>query len=183
MTLQDINGRYKQINNFPDYYITEYGEVYSIRLRGKEKEPHIHKLTPKNPKRSSGYSNVVLCNDKGQFTRMIHRLVAEHFVEGYFEGAVVNHIDGNNRNNVASNLEWTTVKDNIHKSYITSGVTAKRNSLIWTLIDPAGEEIGEFGSHSEMELFIKHNNIDTAPTQLVKHRQSRGFSIKTRKAK
>lgn len=31
MNFSDINGRYKQIDGFDDYYITENGEVYSTR--------------------------------------------------------------------------------------------------------------------------------------------------------
>ena len=100
-----INGRYKQINDFPDYYITEHGDVYSKRLRGAEKDPKLRKLKPKNPGNNSKYLNIVLCNDDGQVTKSIHRLVAEYFVSGWFEGAVVNHIDGNNRNNEKDNLQ------------------------------------------------------------------------------
>ena len=44
MDFKDIKGKYKQIEGFQDYFITEYGEIYSIRLRGNEKEPHLHKL-------------------------------------------------------------------------------------------------------------------------------------------
>lgn len=128
MTFRDINGRYKQIKDFKDYFVTEYGEIYSTRLRGNEREPHLHKIKPKDPGNPSKYLNVVLCSDYGQVTKSVHRLVAEAFVGGRFDGAVVNHIDGNNRNNNASNLEWTTVKDNVHKSYITSGKSPVRNS-------------------------------------------------------
>ena len=35
----------------------------------------------------------------------VHRLVAEAFVPGYFNGAIVNHIDENPANNCADNLE------------------------------------------------------------------------------
>src|ERR1044072_4621404 len=38
---------------------------------------------------------------------LVHRLVALHFVEGRTEARnVVNHKDGNRKNNRASNLEW-----------------------------------------------------------------------------
>jgi len=43
----------------------------------------------------------------------LHRLVAQYFVSGYFEAAVVNHKNGNKRNNHYSNLEWVTSRDNI----------------------------------------------------------------------
>ena len=42
----------------------------------------------------------------------VHRLVAEHFVEGYSDGKVVDHIDRNYLNNIASNLRWVTQREN-----------------------------------------------------------------------
>lgn len=177
MTFQDISGRYKSIKDFDDYFITEYGEVYSVRLRGNEREPHLHKIKPKNPGKSNKYLNVILCNDDTQSTRSIHRLVAEAFVDGYFDGAVVNHIDGNNRNNSASNLEWTTVKDNVRKSYITSGKSPVRNLKIWQLIDINGVVLGNFRGHHEMEKYVNDTHIDASPTQLTRKGNSRGYTI------
>lgn len=177
MTFQDINGRYKQIKDFEDYFITEYGEIYSTRLRGKEREPHLHKIKPKDPGKPNKYLNVILCNNYCQVTRSVHKLVAEAFVDGCFDGAVVNHIDGNNRNNHASNLEWTTVKDNVHKSYITSGKSPVRNRKIWRLIDADGVVLGSFHGHNEMEKYVKDAQIDASPTQLTKKGSSRGYTI------
>lgn len=177
MTFQDINGRYKQIKDFEDYFITEYGEVYSIRPYGKQKNPTLRKLKPKNPGKPNKYLNVLLCNDNGQVAKSIHRLVAEAFVSGYFDGAVVNHIDGNNRNNRESNLEWVSIKENVHKSYITSGKSAVRNVKIWQLIDKDGAALGSFYGHNEMEAFVKNSQIDASPTQLTKKGNSRGYTI------
>lgn len=177
MTFQSINGRYKQIKDFEDYFITEYGEVYSMRLRGNERERHLHKIKPKNPGKSNKYLNIVLCNDHCQVTKSIHRLVAEAFVDGYFDGAVVNHIDGDNRNNRASNLEWTTIKDNVHKSYITSGKSPARNRKIWQLIDINGTVLGIFHGHNEMERYVREACIDASPAQLTKRGNSRGYTI------
>lgn len=177
MDFCDIKGRYKQIHGFNDYYITEFGEVYSVRKIGIGKTSHLHKLKPKDPGNKSKYLNIILCRDDGQFTKSIHRLVAEHFVDGYFDGAVVNHIDGDNRNNTASNLEWTTTADNIHKSYATSGKPAKRNYRWWNLYDKNGSMIGCFSSHTEMEEFVRVNKIDASPTQLTRKGNSRGFYV------
>lgn len=177
MQFQDISERYKPISGFPEYFITESGEIYSTRLRGNEKEPHLHRLRPKNPGNSKKYLNVILCNSDGQYTRSVHRLVAEHFVDGYFDGAVVNHIDGNNRNNVATNLEWTTAQDNVHKSYETSGIPAKRNYKIWELYDPCSNLLGVFTSHLDMEEFVKSHNLNASPTQLTKKKNSRGYTV------
>lgn len=181
MEFSEINARFKQIQGFEDYYITEDGCVYSTRLRGREKEPHLHKIKAKNPGKDNRYLNVILCSDERQATKYIHRLVAESFVDGYFDGAVVNHIDGNNRNNHASNLEWTTTRDNVLKSYKTSGMSAKRNYKEWKLYDPSGELVGIFYNHKNMQSFVTKNGINASPTQLTKKGNSRGYYIIKRK--
>ena len=47
----------------------------------------------------------------------LHRLVALVFCDGFEEGKVVNHKDGNKQNNNADNLEWMSYSDNNKHSY------------------------------------------------------------------
>ena len=63
---------------------------------------------------NAGYYRVVMTSptDGKQRKYSVHRLVAKAFVDGYADGLVVNHIDENKTNNVASNLEWCSMKDN-----------------------------------------------------------------------
>lgn len=173
LEFSDIKERYRQIKDFDDYYITEYGNVYSTR--GPKHK--LHKIKAKEPGREDKYLNVILCRDDGQYTKSIHRLVAEYFVDGYFEGAVPNHIDGNNRNNRYDNLEWVTVKENVRKSYITSGLSAKRNYKEWKLYNPSGNLVGIFYSHQEMEKFVVDNKLPAKPCMLTKHGKSEGFYV------
>lgn len=168
----------KQIDGFDDYFVSNLGNIYSQRLRGNEKVHRLRKLKPKNPGRKEKYLNIVLCRDNEQVTASIHRLVATYFCDGYFDGAVVNHMDGDNRNNNASNLEWVTVKDNVHKSYITSGVDQTRNYAVLQLIDPDGNIIGEFVGHNQLEDYVKTNRIDASPTSLTKYSRSRGYTVR-----
>lgn len=177
MEFNEIECRYKQIEGFDDYYITEFGDVYSTRPIGASKTHKLHKLKPKNPGRPEKYLNIILCRDDGQYTKSIHRLVAENFVDGYFEGAVPNHIDGNNRNNAYTNLEWVTVKENVHKSYDTSGVPPTRNYMVWHLFDPDDELVASFGGHIEMERYVVANNIDASPSSLSKYLRSHGYYV------
>lgn len=178
MEFTDINGRFKQIEGFDDYYITEHGEVYSTRPIGASKEHNLHKLRPKNPGKDSKYLNVILCRDDGQFTKSIHRLVAEAFVDGYFDGAVPNHIDGNNRNNDCNNLEWVTVRENVHKSYETSGKSAVRNVRTWNLYDKSGVLVGSFSGHVEMESFVRESeSVCASPSSLTKYGRCNGYYI------
>lgn len=60
---------------------------------------------------SAGYKRVYLYSPiKKRF--FIHYLVAKHFCEGYEDGYIVNHKDGDKTNNNAKNLEWVTRSEN-----------------------------------------------------------------------
>lgn len=87
---------WREIAGFPNYSISNYGEVYS-HFRGKIMSPKKHKL---------GYRFVVLCRGYERVPKYIHRLVAEAFIpnpNGYTE---VNHKDEDKTNNIVTNLEW-----------------------------------------------------------------------------
>ena len=55
---------------------------------------------------NSGYYAVNLIKEKKLEHRLIHRLVAEHFIENSMNYEQVNHKDENKLNNVVDNLEW-----------------------------------------------------------------------------
>jgi DNA-binding transcriptional regulator YiaG len=55
----------------------------------------------------------VLIKDKKQKLYLIHRLVAEYFIDNSKLHLQVNHIDCNKQNNHVSNLEWVTTKENM----------------------------------------------------------------------
>lgn len=65
---------------------------------------------------SDGYLQVKLSKDGYSKWVKVHSLVAKHFVNGYFDGAEVNHIDCDRKNNLPKNLEWVTHSDNIKHS-------------------------------------------------------------------
>lgn len=54
----------------------------------------------------------------------IHLYVAHAWVDGYFDGAEVNHIDFNRNNYHANNLEWVTHEENVKYSVVN-------NSKVW----------------------------------------------------
>lgn len=61
---------------------------------------------------NSGYKSVNLIKDKKLKHALIHRLVAQHFVDNPNGFDIVNHKDENKLNNVADNLEWCSHKYN-----------------------------------------------------------------------
>lgn len=95
--------------------INGYDGLYIISNLGqvkRYKKGDWKKLKPfKNRK---GYLQVRLCKNNKTTSFYIHRLVALHFIPNLENKSEINHIDENKENNVVSNLEWTTHKDNIN---------------------------------------------------------------------
>ena len=108
---------WKPITGYEDYYyVSDTGIVKSIdrdvvrsdgvvqRRRGRIKKQRLNK---------DGYATVKLSRDGVDKIFPVHSLVAREFVDGWFEGAEVNHKDFDRLNNNASNLEWMSHKDNV----------------------------------------------------------------------
>ena len=64
----------------------------------------------------SGYYNILLRKNGKRFSKQIHRLVAETFIPNPLNKPFVNHLDFNRKNNVETNLEWVTQKENVNWS-------------------------------------------------------------------
>lgn len=62
-------------------------------------------------------ARVSIWKDGKEKTCLVSRLVALAWCEGYADGLTVNHIDGNPLNNMAENLEWVSLADNIKKGF------------------------------------------------------------------
>jgi len=109
---------WKDIRGFEGkYQISNLGRVRSLdrfeivtNPRGKFKRFRKGKILSLNDN-GHGYLTVKLGRKGGR--HYVHRLVAEHFVDNPLNLPEINHIDNNTKNNVASNLEWTTRQDNI----------------------------------------------------------------------
>ena len=86
---------------------TENGKTYTWVKRRPEKWK---KLKPQAKRK--GYLYVRIGHNKHC---AIHRMVAECYISGYFEGAHIDHIDNNNQNNHYTNLQWCTKEYNHHK--------------------------------------------------------------------
>lgn len=85
--------------------------LYQVSNKGRIKSVRRNKVKVLDTN-SSGYIRVQLCDNKRRKKVSVHRLVATAFVQGYFEGAVVNHKDLDRTNNCSDNLEWCTPSDN-----------------------------------------------------------------------
>ena len=92
------------------YQISNFGNVRSVqRVVNKRK----YKSVPITAHITyGGYYSVQLRKCITKTIYYVHRLVALHFVDGYYDGAHVNHIDNNKLNNNAENLEWVSISEN-----------------------------------------------------------------------
>ena len=105
--MKEINRRWKDIDGYPNYRVSDDGIVENKRT-GR---------TLKHGDNNSGYPTVNLYNNGDRTTKSIHRIVAETFIDGFENDLEVNHKDGDKHNNFQDNLEWTTHSDNELHAY------------------------------------------------------------------
>lgn len=91
------------------YEVSDQGRVKSLGNNKSRKEKIL-----KPQKYSCGYFLVKLCKEGVVKQCLIHRLVAEAFIPNPNNLDTVNHKDEVKTNNVVSNLEWMSMKDNLN---------------------------------------------------------------------
>lgn len=128
---------WKEVKGFEDYVISNLGRVVSRQRKVR----YTHSVTKKEYFRTTeekflkvyinkrtGYKFVQLYKDKKPKTYTIHRLVADNFINNILGNKVVNHIDGNKHNNIATNLEWCSNEYN-HEHATRTGLVASGEKI------------------------------------------------------
>ena len=127
-------------------------------MRGNGRKYYIKEKILKPAKNGGGYLDVSLHKNGVQKMWGVHVLVALAFPEicGLpFEGAEVNHIDENPLNNVPSNLNWLSRKDNLnhgtHNERVAKALTNGKLSKTVYQYSKSYELVGEYPSANEVE--------------------------------
>lgn len=104
------------------YQVSNFGKIKSldIYVNSKNGSRRLHKgKVLKNNISKNGYYSVILCKNGKHSKKLVHRLVADAFIENKLKKKQVNHIDGNKTNNTVNNLEWCTPYENMQHAYNT----------------------------------------------------------------
>jgi hypothetical protein len=107
-------------------------------------------LKPKST--NSGYLAVVLRKNNKSKMFLVHRLIAETFIDNTYNKSYVNHKDGNRLNNCVYNLEWCTASENSQDAVKRNGT---RKVAQYTKY---GKKLCTFSSVKEA---MQHIGVDT----------------------
>ncbi len=143
------------------YEVSSESRVRSISYKGKQRVKYLKPIL-----RGRYYCvNLVKEGRKNIKLRNIHTLVARAFPEicgEWFDGCVVDHLDGNAFNNKASNLHVTTQLDNIRNPISSERrIKAVLNKCSVPIIAYKEDKVLIFNSVSDAERYfgIKHGAI------------------------
>jgi len=106
---------WKLIDGLTNHYISNYGRVKADAITTKFGNQN--KTYPERYLKvwysTTGY-NYIDISVNGKVNRfLLHRLVAQHFIDNPENKPQVNHKDGNKNNNYEINLEWSTAAENL----------------------------------------------------------------------
>jgi hypothetical protein len=96
-----------EIAGYPNSLISSAGEIHSKYTNKLRKQQNNFK----------GYPTVRLTYGGNSRTLMVHRVVAQTFLDNPLNLPQVNHRDSDRTNNTIDNLEWISISDNLKHSY------------------------------------------------------------------
>ncbi len=116
---------WRTIKDFTDYQVSNLGRVKRLtQSRNHHKtqkilKPAVSKSTVKNNFKKHT-PMVVMYKEGKPFTRSVCRLVLYAFIgKPSIKRNQCNHIDGNRKNNIATNLEWVSGSENVRHAVRT----------------------------------------------------------------
>lgn len=161
---------WKDIEGFEGMYqVSSEGRVRSldrINSAGNRCRGQIRRLI----ENKNGYLYVNLCKNGKPVNYLVHRLVANAFVENPDRKQTVNHINEQKHDNRAVNLEWMTLPENLNYGTHTERANAHRLVRSGTLHSNFGKRGSETNTHKGKVIGVSKTDpnivveFDTAAT-------------------
>ena len=171
---------WKPVVGFEDRYeVSNDGRVRSLDmyLNGKGGMKRLCKGRVKPLYRNNrGYVIVSLCRDNKAAYSLVHRLVAEAFISNPYGKPQVNHIDGDNTNNRADNLEWVTDNENKAHSSIAVGGTQRPKKAVVVTKKTTGE-VFRFDGLREAERALNLEHSSAQRVVLGRQHTTKGYTL------
>lgn len=140
--------QWKQIEKFPNYQISNLGNVKNI-ITNKILKPCKH----------AGYYGLSLINSECKKHFLVHRLVAIAFIPNPENKPEVNHKDKNTNNNSVDNLNWMTKSENgIHRCKDLV-ITTNKNKPLNRICIKTGLILETYNSINDAALWIFNNKL------------------------
>lgn len=112
------------------YQVSNYGRVRSLDRKVCYSDGRVRYFKGKILKLKTdkdGYKYVILKNKGKSKTLKVHRLVGTYFIPNPNNKPFINHLDEVKDNNVVTNLEWVTAKENSNYGSCIKRATRHRN--------------------------------------------------------
>jgi hypothetical protein len=159
------------IKNFEGYYeVSNFGEIRSLPRNIIYSDGREHEYTGKilKPGISSGYLFVNLHVGGKSYSRKIHNLVAEHFLNKKYNNDEVRHLNGNKHDNRCSNLAYGSRSKNVLDGYSIYGYTNKLQKL--SPMIAAKIRIKYSRGYSQRKLAVIYNVSKSTISAIVNYR-------------
>lgn len=165
---------WKDIENFPEYQVSDTGEVRSTKYLGQFKRKNSEGLLSQRTDKA-GYKYVNLYKNRHMYSAKVHRLVAKAFIPNPDNLPQVNHKDENKSNNSKDNLEWCSASYNLTYNGQTKKVHEKQKRRIGAY-SQLNEKQLEFDSVTAASLYLlqqgKTKNAKSALCNIVEAAKS-----------
>jgi hypothetical protein len=121
---------FRDVKGFENYYeVNRFGDVKRKKGETLYKDGRVAFFSETILKPSlcrKGYLRVYLSVNSKKYTKNVHRIVAETFINNPLNKKTVNHINGIKTDNSVDNLEWATNTENMQHAF-KNGYFDERN--------------------------------------------------------